>query len=59
MTETTLFCEHQAWQQMHLNDKNFNAHSYAAVTFSVHLHLDVYLNICIRFLKCPTNFKCF
>ena len=47
MTETTLFCVHQAWQQMHLNVEHLNAHSIAAITLSVHLHLYVYLNICI------------
>ena len=47
MTETSLFCVHQVWQQMHLNVEHLNAHSHTSVTFSVHLHFDVYLNISI------------
>ena len=44
-SETTLFCVHHAWQQMHLNVEHLNAYSHAVITFSVHLHLDVYLNM--------------
>ena len=47
MKKTTLFCVLQVWQQTHLNVEHLNAHSPASVTFSMHLHLDVYLNICI------------